>query len=60
LPGQLAEFAAGFNRLPAVPAPLRRPQPRARPPLRADIHLHVLNNSYDRVYLCVRSVEMGT
>jgi hypothetical protein len=29
-------------------------------PLRADIHLSVLNNSYDRLYLSARSVEMGT
>jgi hypothetical protein len=34
--------------------------PRASLSLRgAEIHLHVLNNSYDRMRLWVRSVEMG-
>jgi hypothetical protein len=26
----------------------------------AEIHLNVLNSSYDRMYLCARSAEMGT
>jgi hypothetical protein len=29
-------------------------------PLSAAVHLHVLNDSYDRTYLCACSVEMGT
>jgi hypothetical protein len=31
----------------------------AGPSSTADIHLNVLNHSYDRVYLCARSAEIG-
>jgi hypothetical protein len=31
-----------------------------RPPLSADTHLNAPNTSCDRMYLCARSVEMGT
>jgi hypothetical protein len=34
--------------------------PRAIQSLRDDIHLNVFNNSYDRLYICTHSVEIGT
>ena len=46
-------------RAPSYLALLRPESPRAGLSSSADIHLNVRNNSYDRMYLCAHSVEVG-
>ena len=61
VPGESAEAAEMRELIMAMDeeTAAQASQPRASLPLSADIHLNALVNSYDRIYLCARSAEMG-
>jgi hypothetical protein len=55
-----AAGAQGEENRPSTNASNAPSHCRAVQSLSADMHLNALNNSYDRLYLWARSVEMGS